>query len=63
MSKNLELVVVHDRPFNFLNARVPRVECSAQTDITPNIIEFITKGAQKYERLMLLGLIKPDFGI
>lgn len=62
VSKNLELVVLHSKPFVFQSTRVPLIECSAQTDVTTSIVDFMARGAQKYERLMQLGHIMPDFG-
>ena len=59
--RKMDVVVVHDNPFvthNLKNLKVPQCEQGSETMISNNIIDFIAQGSQKYETLMLHGLIR-----
>ena len=58
ISRNLDLQIIHDKPFNFQSTRPPSLDVEVQTDVTQTIVDFIASGAQKYEQIHVLGLIQ-----
>lgn len=57
-TRNLQLQIIHDRPFNFQSQKVPVLDQTSQTEVTSTIIDFIAGGAQKFEQLHMFGLIQ-----
>lgn len=45
VNRNLELIIVHDKPYKSQSIKPPQHDTNCQTSITTNIIDFMAGGA------------------
>ena len=58
VSRNLDVVIIYDKPFNLQSTKPPILDTECQTNLSGNVIDFMANGSQKYEQLLVLGLIR-----
>ena len=58
VGRNLEVVSTHKRQFKRESDQKMKIDGECQTELNDKVIEFMSQGSQRYERVIKYGLIK-----